>query len=605
MSVLRRRCSPYCANFHTPKCPKESGGGYQTLCGEEPLNDTCWEERQFQEGEKKPKIDLVEVATAVTLEYPMKTDRRTYTMYRYCNGVWTDDAESFIHSVLVEVEGNGYVNNHLKTLTEIVQAMTFTDSFSEPPPHLINVQNGILDIKTMELHSHSKDYFFRNMLNVAYDPEATCPKFLAWLSEVLPNEDDREFVRQMFGYCFYRDYPYHKIFFLVGTGRNGKGTLMRTLKGLIGAKNYVSVPLERLGERFQATNLVGKLVNVVSEPKISLLSTEIVKQLTGQDQISGEIKGKQKLIEFTNYAKIIVLANKLPPVRDDTVAWWDRVAVVEFPMEFKDDRQIPNIEERWLSDPKERSGILNWAISGLKSLLEKGFIKTKRMEEIKEIYQKHSRPVQYFISKYCEIGVNKWIPKSELYFAYKQAAENEGFEVVSEETFGKEVRKIYTVKVGFKRIGGKNERVWLGISLRDTGDASNTSTILLQEMADHENKEKKGEEREKYYRNTEPVSLAPPVSGGLQYAAIPKPPEKTREEINGVVLKDCCLNCGEYEPEMELCRLHNSNPPPSFVCQDFRWVRYRCVCGAGPWRDQKLALEHAQLCGEGHKIIRF
>jgi len=53
-------------------------------------------------------------------------------------------------------------------------------------------------------------------------------------------------------------------------------------------------------------------LNVVSEPKTTLISTEPVKAATGQDLLYGEIKNKQKQIGFYNYAKFIILANRLP-----------------------------------------------------------------------------------------------------------------------------------------------------------------------------------------------------------------------------------------------------------------------------------------------------
>jgi hypothetical protein len=46
-----------------------------------------------------------------------------------------------------------------------------------------------------------------------------------------------------------------------------------------------------------------------------------------------------------------------------------RVIVIEFPVTIPPEKQIPNIEEKWLNNPTERSGIINWALEGLKRLL--------------------------------------------------------------------------------------------------------------------------------------------------------------------------------------------------------------------------------------------
>ncbi|MEM2281866.1 MAG: phage/plasmid primase, P4 family, partial [Candidatus Bathyarchaeia archaeon] len=358
---------------------------------------------------------------------PIATDRRTYLMFRWNGKAWTDDAEGFIHERLVEAEGEDFKPYHLTTLREIVQGLTFKDNLEEPPPNLVCFNNGILDINTMELKPHSPEYFFRNVIHADYNPDAKAEKFLKWLEEVLPDEEARKCIQEMFGYCLYRAYPLHYLFFLVGNGRNGKGTLMRTLIGLLGRENCASVPLERLPERFQTTNLIGKLVNIVSEPKTTLVTTEIIKMLTGEDLISAEFKGKQKLIQFTNYAKLIVVANRLPPVNDTSLAWWRRVIVIEFPVTIPPEKIIKNIEEQWLNSPEERSGIVNWALEGLHRLLKNCcFTQSKTMIETVELYKRWSQPVQYFLDKYCMYGPNLWISKKALYEAYKLISEDEG-----------------------------------------------------------------------------------------------------------------------------------------------------------------------------------
>ena len=437
------------------------------------------------EGEDKEQ--LYHFAIEILRETPIITDRRTYLMFRWNGKAWTDDAEGLIHGKLVEAERENFRPYHLTTLQQIVQGLTFKDKLEEPPPNLICFENGVLDINTMELKPHSPNYFFRNVIHAEYRPEAKPKKFLEWLNEVLPDEEVQKCVQEMFGYCLYRAYPLHYLFFLVGQGRNGKGTLMRTLISLLGKENCASVPLERLPERFQTTNLLGKLANIVSEPKTTLVTTETIKMLTGEDLITAEFKGRQKTLQFVNYAKLIVLANRLPPVNDSSLAWWARVIVIEFPVTIPPEKIIPNIEEQWLNSPEERSGIVNWALEGLKGLLDnRRFTQSKTMMETVEQYKRWSQPVQYFLDKYCEYGPNLWISKKALYEAYKIVCENEGLPVVSEEAFSRDVRRKPRVTVGFKKVAGKTERGWVGIALKhdvlDTGDTSDTTSVFSHKM---------------------------------------------------------------------------------------------------------------------------
>jgi putative DNA primase/helicase len=413
-------------------------------------------------------INLYSLANMIIYESPILTDKHTYLMYRFNGKIWVNDAEAYIQKRLVEAEENKYKPYHLTTLTQIIQGLTFAEPV-EPEPNLICFENGVLDINAMMLKPHSKDYFFRNMIHAEYKPEAKAEAFLKWLNEVLPDADAQKTVQEMFGYCLFRDYPLHHLFFLVGSGRNGRSTLLRTLEALLGKENCASVPLELLPERFQTTNLIGKMVNVVSEPRSrKMLDTPILKKLTGGDSVEAEFKGKQKTTHFTNYAKIIVLANELPPVRDDSYGWWERVILIEFPVSIPEDKRISNIEHRWLSSSEERSGIINWALEGLKRILANDkFTKTEAMRNQIEQYKRWSNPAQYFLEKYCEYAPKLWITKKALYEAYKLICEEEGLQILSEEAFAKEVRKQPRVTFAKKRVEGKTERVWIGIQLKE------------------------------------------------------------------------------------------------------------------------------------------
>ena len=418
-------------------------------------------------GEKgENNLNLYELAQQIISESPIKTDIRTFLMYRWNGRYWTDDAEGYIQKRLVKVEGEGYKPYHLKSLIEIIQGETFVNSLEEPPANLINLENGVLNLETGELIQHDPRYFFRNMIHAAYNPEAKAEKFQKWLKEILPDEESRTLIQEIAGYCLLRDYPLHHIFFLVGSGRNGKGTLLRTLESILGKENCVSIPLERLGERFQNTNLIGKLLNVVSEPKITLISTEPVKAATGQDLLHGEVKNRQKPIIFQNYAKIIVMANRLPPVSDSTLAWWERVVIVEFPIVIPEEKRIQNIEHIWLNDLEERGGILNWMLEGLRRLMKNGrFTKPERMKKAIEDYRKWSDPIQYFISKYCIIDGKSITPKANIYDAYKTICNLEDLKVTDERELTAGIKKQPYIKEKVMKIAGRAVRCWLGLRL--------------------------------------------------------------------------------------------------------------------------------------------
>jgi P4 family phage/plasmid primase-like protien len=557
-----------CKLFHTKECPQEgiedlkqrtfhqSADTVEEECDEFELNEEKLKgllSGLGPEGEEE-KLNLYRLALRILQESPIHTDIRTYLMFRWNGKIWSDDAEGYIHKKLAEEEGEDYKPYHLTTLKQIAQGLTFKSELEEPSKNLICFDNGILDLNTSELKPHDPQYFFRNIVHAKFDPNAKCQKFLEWLEEVLPDEKSRLLAQEIFGYCFYREYPLHHIFFIVGSGRNGKGTFARTLEAILGKESCARINLERLDERFQSTNLWGKLVNIVTEPDIKRFSTEIVKSLSGQDLISGEVKGKQKLINFTNYAKIIIVANQLPRVDDKSLAWWERVILLEFPVVIPEEKRIPNIEERWLNDDVERSGVVVWALEGLKRLLQnRRFTKSETMVEKVEEYKRWSNPVDYFLEKRCVFEVNAWIPKKELYEAYKDFCEEEDLKIVSEEAFAREVRKRPKVNTAQKRVGGERVWIWEGIGLKGEG-MSQVSQVSQVPIFRHKFTDKDNNYRESIEPMTPMTVVTPSIS------AEPKATEEVKDT-------------GNVEAKYYYCK----------------------TCLSGPWKERKTALEHLAL----------
>jgi len=403
-------------------------------------------------------------------------------MYSYHEGCYYPDGEEVVQKQLVDERENDYSSGMLTNAIQIVQGLTFCD-FDNPPAELICVQNGLLNIKTGELSEHTPNCFFQSKMPVAYDKDAKCPSFLEWVNQVLPEPKKRDCLQEIFGYCLLRGMPLHKLLFLVGSGRNGKGTFTRTLTNIIGDNNCAAIPLELMGSRFQVTNLFGKLINISSEPRVKdYLNTEVIKKVTGEDLITGEIKGKQKLLSFTNYAKFIVMANKLPKVEDDTVAWWERVVVLEFTEEFtkQNGKLQPNIEKKWLENESERSGILNWAIEGLKRLLQNNdFTKSEEMVNVEKEYRRYSDPVACFISDCCELGRELLISKIGLYEAYEKYSDENDFETLSNTKFNEHLKQLPRLKADVQRFDEKLVKVWRGITLKPeyVTDITDVTTI--------------------------------------------------------------------------------------------------------------------------------
>ena len=107
---------------------------------------------------------------------------------------------------------------------------------------IINVENGLLNMRTRELLPHTPDYYSLTQLPIQYDPEAKAPKFEKFLDDVLYPELIRT-AKEIIAYTFIRKNLFQYWFVLIGNGGNGKNVFIGIITGLHGKKNVSNVPL--------------------------------------------------------------------------------------------------------------------------------------------------------------------------------------------------------------------------------------------------------------------------------------------------------------------------------------------------------------------------
>ena len=212
------------------------------------------------------------------------TDKKSIFAYEngYYNQNGADYIKKLVHTYL------GYATT-MKAKDEVIAAIIDTTehvgrSEIEPDARYINFNNGIYDIKTDTLLEHSPEYKFLQKLPINYNPDAECPQILKFIKEVVKPEDINV-IQEMFGYSMYRSYKISVAFLLFGTGRNGKGVMLKLLRGILGEKNVCSRKLHEITtDVFAKADLYGKLANIAGEMENSTLKeTGNLKELTGED----------------------------------------------------------------------------------------------------------------------------------------------------------------------------------------------------------------------------------------------------------------------------------------------------------------------------------
>ena len=246
--------------------------------------------------------------------------------------------------------------------------------WDRPPADILNLQNGLLDVRTGVLKPHTPDHLSAVQIPVTYDPAAVCPAWETFVGETFP-EDATDLAWELAAKLMTSDSAGQKATLFVGEGGNGKSTFLAGLNAFIGRSNVSSLSLHRLeSDKFAAARLFGKLANICADlPSAHLSGTSIFKAITGGDAITGEYKYLESF-DFVPFASLVFSANHPPQSTDGSQAFFDRWDVIPFNQSFRGTaREIPRAElDARLAAPGELSGLLNKALQVLPAVRRRG-----------------------------------------------------------------------------------------------------------------------------------------------------------------------------------------------------------------------------------------
>ena len=99
----------------------------------------------------------------------------------------------------------------------------------------INTSSGLYVIGSDRLESHETKPLVTKMTNAAYNPEATCPRFIRFLDEVFDGDIELiAWMQRALGYSLLGNTDEQCLFIAYGTGANGKSTLFEIIREILG-----------------------------------------------------------------------------------------------------------------------------------------------------------------------------------------------------------------------------------------------------------------------------------------------------------------------------------------------------------------------------------
>ena len=307
---------------------------------------------------------------------------------------------------------------------------------------LLNVPNGILDLRTGELSGHDPQKFITKIGYTEYTDHIDAPIWQQFLQDIFDGNDSLiRFIQKAVGYSLTGSTVEQCVFFCYGNGRNGKSTFLDIISNIMG-EYAVNIQPETIMVKKQfggATSDIARLkgarfVTSVEPNEGMRLDEGLLKQLTGGDRITArKLYGNE--FEFSPEFKLWMGTNHKPIIRGTDLGIWRRIMLVPFTVQIPDHKVDKHLKYKLR---KELPGILKWAVDGCLLWQKEGLDLPDIVKEATSEYQFEMDVISSFLDACC-VPVGE-IQASELYRAYRAwAQENGEYEGMSNTRFGREI----------------------------------------------------------------------------------------------------------------------------------------------------------------------
>jgi putative DNA primase/helicase len=361
-------------------------------------------------------------------------------------------------------------------------------------PFLLAAANGIIDITTGKLILGRPDLYIKTATPIQYVENAQEPEnFINFLNEVFARDQEIiKYVHRLLGYSLLGKVREHIFIILVGEGRNGKGTLLETIKYVLGPyAGAVKSSLLLAQDKSKSSSspnpdildLRGKrFVWAAETNKDKKIDPGMVKWLTGGDTLVGRHVYGRDEVRFDPSHTLFLMTNHKPkiPYSESDLALWERMQVLTFTESFIDEPREKNHHKVDKDLPeklkKEDEGILAWLVRGYLAYQREGLNPPQKIKDAVNDYRKEEDVLPRFISECCVVDTNARVGAEELYILYCEWSTCSDCVAMSQTKFGEIMNKM-----NFDKIRSNGIR-YLGIRLRNENDIRpSTSTPCIAE----------------------------------------------------------------------------------------------------------------------------
>lgn len=273
----------------------------------------------------------------------------------------------------------------------------------------VNFVNGYLT-KELKLLGHHPDHGCTYVLPYPYDP-ALADECHLWQGMLWTywgkDADYKEKVqglREAMAATIFGVAPrFQRAFCFQGVRFAGKTQIIHTMVGLMPPGSHCSVPPEKFSEKFESTELAGKLLNYAGElDEKHPINAKMFKMVVEGSEIQGQFKNKP-VFAYKPKAAHWFGSNAAP--RADS---WDggferRWLFFKFDHPLDPADRIPDLAERVISE--EAPAVMSWAVQGITDLLKRNdYVESQGHKECLEDMKRKNDSVLFWLGHLREHG---------------------------------------------------------------------------------------------------------------------------------------------------------------------------------------------------------
>jgi P4 family phage/plasmid primase-like protien len=332
--------------------------------------------------------------------------------------------------------------------------------------YLLGLPGGLVaDLRTGAVRQMQREDYVSRCLTVAPDASHPTPRWTRFLLEIACGDRDlAEYLRRLCALCL-AAHPEQAIFALYGSGRNGKGSFIRVLEGILGSMAVLLRPRELAESKFAddankrtLSTLEGARLVCVQEAKTNNLDFPLLKVLSGGDTVSAAAM-RMDARQIKPTWKLFLTTNEQPIFPADA-AFRGRVHLVPFRADFSDAPET-TIDATLRS---ELPGILAELIALCPAVIRDRLGKPASVKDsTDELFAELDLAARFQADCFVP-APDEAVAVADVSTAALLWLQREGLDADARQLMG-ELRKRFGKRYAVRRLEGKNVRVFTGVRL--------------------------------------------------------------------------------------------------------------------------------------------